>query len=51
MMERMGMTRTGDFYEYKVKKQEKRKNKLVPYETLFMGVGFLVVSFVLMLLA
>lgn len=51
MMERMGMTRTGDFYEYKVKKLEKRKNKLVPYETLFMGVGFLVVSFVLMLLA
>ena len=51
MMERMGMTNNTDFYEYKVKKQEKRRGKLAPYEMIVMGIGFLVVSVVLMLLA
>ena len=46
-MERMGMTPKGDFYEYKVKKQEKRKDPLLPMETLFLGIGFILVSLVL----
>ena len=37
----------GTYYEYKVKKQERRKDPLLPMETLYMGIGFLVVSFVL----
>ena len=46
-MERAGMTPKGDFYEYKVKKQEKRKDPLLPIETLFLGIGFILVSLVL----
>ena len=46
-MERVGMTPKGDFYEYKVKKQEKRKDPLLPIETLFLGIGFILVSLVL----
>ena len=37
---------TGDYYEYKVKKQEKRKNFLIPYEMLGIGVFMIVLSFV-----
>lgn len=52
MMERMGMTRTsGDFYEYKVKKQEKRGEPWLPIETLGFGVILIVFALIFTFLA
>ena len=51
MLERMGRTdKTGDFYEYKVKKAEKRKNSLVPIETFWFGLAMILISLIFMFL-
>ena len=50
-MERMGMTPKGDFYEYKVKRQEKRKEPLLPIETLWLGGTMMLIALIFMFLA
>ena len=51
MLERMGSTgKSGDFYEYKVKKAEKRKDASVPLETLWIGGSMVLISIILMFL-
>lgn len=50
-MERMGMTPKGDFYEYKVKKKEKRKEPLLPIETLWLGGAMMLIALIFMFLA
>lgn len=51
MLERMGgSTKSGDFYEYKVKKAEKRKNSLTLTELLWVGGGMILISLIFMLL-
>ena len=50
-MERMGMTPKGDFYEYKVKKREKRKEPLLPIETLWLGGAMILIALIFMFLA
>ena len=50
-MERMRMTPKGDFYEYKVKKREKRKEPLLPIETLWLGGAMILIALIFMFLA
>ena len=40
------MTNKEDFYEYKVKKAEKRKDKPIPFETLFIGIAMILLAIV-----
>lgn len=37
---------TGDYYEYKVKKQERRKESFVPAEMLWIGLAMILISIV-----
>ena len=41
----------GGYYEYKVKKEEKRKNSSIPFETIWIGVGMMVLGIIFNILA